>query len=425
MRVRALISALFIFIVSCTQVVDPLTGKKTFTVLPPEEEIAIGNSVFPQAITEYEGIYPDKEVQEYVKELGNSIAKHTPRKLPYEFVLVNSKILNAFALPGGKIVITRGLVLMLDSESELAGVLAHELGHVNARHHARYLEKMLGLSILLQIGALLINDRDTTARIALQLASIGASLLALKFSRDQEREADKYGVVFAVKAGYDPHGLIETFKKFKKMEKDYPPEWLSTHPLPDTRIREVSKLISSMKLPPNLKKDSPQFQRIKEKLLATKKSYDLYYEGRKLYKEGLKDEALKKFEEAIKLFPNNQIAMSYASAIYLEHGKYKRALEYAKRVSDLDPYLLWGWYLQGIAYFKLKKYKESIRALNEAKKRIPSYAGIYYYLGRDYEELGDVKKAVENYKLALKFASGREPWYEDAKRRLQRYGVIF
>ena len=425
MRIKSFILVLIVFLVSCAQVVDPLTGKKTFTILPPEEEIAIGNRVFPQAITEYEGIYPDEEVQRYIKKLGSTIAKHTPRKLPYEFVLVNSKVLNAFALPGGKIVITRGLLLTLDSESELAGVLAHELGHVNARHHAKYLEKMLGLSILLQIGALLINDRDTTARIALQLASIGASLLALKFSRDQEREADRLGVMFAVKTGYDPHGLIETLKKFKKLEKDYPPEWLSTHPLPDTRIKELYKLINSMNLPPSLRKDSAEFHRIKRKLILTKKSYDLYYEGKKLYKKGMKEEALEKFERAIKLFPKNQIAMSYASAIYLEKGNFKKALKYAKRVSELDPYLLWGWYLQGIAYFKLKEYTKSIKALLEAKRRVPSYAGIYYYLGRNYEELGNVKKAVENYKLALKFASGKEPWYGDAKRRLRRYGVIF
>lgn len=425
MKVRALISVFLLLIFSCTQVIDNKTVKRESFLLPTEEEITLGNKLLPEAITQFEGVYPDKNVQEYVKNLGIEIAKTVPRKLPYEFVLVNSEELNAFALPGGKIIITRGLFLLLDKESELAGILAHELGHINARHHARYLEKTLGLSLLLQIGALLIGGEDLTERIIIQLASIGATLLALKFSRDQEREADKFGVYFTLNAGFDPHGLIDVFYKFKKLERKAPPEWLSTHPLPDTRIKEVDRLIKSVKLPDNLKKDSIEFHKVKEKLLATKLSYKAYMEGKKFYKKGLEDKALQKFEEAIKLYPDNQIAMAYASSIYLEKGFVKKALNYARKVTELDPYLLWGWYLKGIALFKLENYHESIKALKEAKKRVESYSGIYYYLGRNYEAVGNIKKAIENYRLAFKLATGKEPWYGDLRRRLYKNKVIF
>ncbi|NPB08594.1 MAG: M48 family metallopeptidase [Aquificae bacterium] len=425
MRPGALFLALLLFLFSCARVVDPLTGEKVLTLLPPEEEIAIGNEFLPEAITQMEGVYADEEVQEYVREIGRKIALHTPRKLPYEFFVVNSSQLNAFALPGGKILITRGLLLIMDDESELAGVLAHELGHVNARHHARYLEKTLGLALLLQIGAVLIGGESRTERLVLQLASIGATLLALKFSRDQEREADRLGLRFMVEAGYDPSGLVEVMEKFKKLEKERPPEWLSTHPLPETRIKELSREIKKMKLPPNLVKNTPRFTHIKERLKKTKRSFELYEEGKKLYKKGQKDRALAKFLSALRVFPKNQMAMVYAGVVYLEKGNPEKALEYANRAVRTDPYLLWGWYLKGIALFKLKRYTESIRALEEAKERVKSYAGIYYYLGRNYEELGKIKKAIENYRLALRLATGKEPWYEDAKRRLSRYGVIF
>jgi len=425
MRLKALFLAFLLFLFSCARVVDPITGEKVFTLLPPEEEIAIGNEFLPEAITQMEGVYADREVQEYVREIGKKIALHTPRKLPYEFYVVNSPELNAFALPGGKIAITRGLLLIMDDESELAGVLAHELAHVNARHHARYLEKTLGLALLLQIGAVLIGGDSRTERLILQLASIGATLMALKFSRDQEREADRLGLKFMAEAGYDPRGLLEVMEKFKKLEKKRPPEWLSTHPLPESRIRELSEEIKKMKLPPNLIRNTPRFVKIKQKLERTKKSFKLYEEGKKLYREGEKDKALTKFLSAIRIFPRNQMAMVYAGVIYLEKGSSKKALEYAEKVTRIDPYLLWGWYLKGIALFKLKRYTQSIKALEEARKRVKSYAGIYYYLGRNYEALGNVKKAVENYKLALRLATGKEPWYEDAKRRLSRYGVIF
>ncbi|HIQ48175.1 MAG TPA: M48 family peptidase [Aquifex aeolicus] len=425
MKVRALVSVFLLLIFSCSQVVDDKTGKRESFLLPTEKEIALGNKLLPEAITQFEGVYPDKKVQEYVKNLGIKIAKTASRKLPYEFILVNSEELNAFALPGGKIIITRGLFLLLDKESELAGVLAHELGHVNARHHARYLEKTLGLSLLLQIGTLLIGGEDLTERIIIQLASIGATLLTLKFSRDQEREADKLGVRFSLNAGFDPHGLIDVFYKFKKLERNLPPEWLSTHPLPDTRIKEVSRLIKSIKLPDNLKKDSIEFHKVKKKLLTTKLSYKAYIEGKKFYRKGLKDAALQKFEEAIRLYPDNQIAMAYVSSIYLEKGFVKKALNYAYKITELDPYLLWGWYLKGIALFKLGNYRESIKALKEAKKRVESYAGIYYYLGRNYEAIGNMKKAIENYKIALKLSTGKEPWYEDLRGRLYENKVIF
>lgn len=425
MKVRALVSVFLLLIFSCSQVVDDKTGKRESFLLPTEKEIALGNKLLPEAITQFEGVYPDKKVQEYVKNLGIKIAKTASRKLPYEFILVNSEELNAFALPGGKIIITRGLFLLLDKESELAGVLAHELGHVNARHHARYLEKTLGLSLLLQIGTLLIGGEDLTERIIIQLASIGATLLTLKFSRDQEREADKLGVRFSLNAGFDPHGLIDVFYKFKKLERNLPPEWLSTHPLPDTRIKEVSRLIKSIKLSDNLKKDSIEFHKVKKKLLTTKLSYKAYIEGKKFYRKGLKDAALQKFEEAIRLYPDNQIAMAYVSSIYLEKGFVKKALNYAYKITELDPYLLWGWYLKGIALFKLGNYRESIKALKEAKKRVESYAGIYYYLGRNYEAIGNMKKAIENYKIALKLSTGKEPWYEDLRGRLYENKVIF
>ncbi len=425
MRFKAFFLFSFFFFFSCTQVYDPLTGKKVFTVLPPKEEVAIGNNLVPQAITEFEGQYPDKEVREYVKKIGLSIAQKTPRKLPYEFFITNSSVVNAFALPGGKIVITRGIFLLFDEECELAGVLGHELGHVNARHHARFLEKQMGLSFLLQIGALLLGGETLTERVILRLAEMGATLLSLKFSRDQEREADHLGVQFAARVGYDPRCMIKVFEKLKKEEKERPPEWLSTHPLPENRIKEIAALIEKLGITRNLKRNSEEFKRIKEKLLRTKKSYEVYEEGKKLFYRDLRKEALEKFEKAIKLYPRNQIALAYAAYIYIQEGEPQKALKYAERIVKIDPLLLWGWYVKGIALFKLKRYEESIRTLNRARKLVETYGGIYYYLGRNYEELGLIREAIKNYRMAVRLATGKEDWYWDARKRLAKYGVIF
>ena len=425
MRLKALLLIFVILFLSCAEVYDPLTGKKVFTILPTEEEIAIGKKLVPQAITEFEGQYPDREVREYIREVGLSIAKRTPRKLPYEFFIVNSSVINAFALPGGKVFITRGILLLFDEECELAGVLGHELGHVNARHHARFLEKQMGLSLLLQIGALILGEETPTKRLILRLAEIGANLLSLKFSRDQEREADRLGVRFAARAGYDPRCMIKVFEKLKKQEKERPPEWLSTHPLPENRIKEVAALIRMLGIPKNLKRNSEEFKRIKEKLLMTEKSYEVFEEGKRLFYKNRKFEAFKKFEEAIRIYPRNQIALSYIAYLYATQGNPELALKYSERVINIDPLLLWGWYVKGISLFELNRYEESIRALERAKRLVETYGGIYYYLGRNYEALGYVRKAIENYRMAVKLATGRESWYWDARRRLAKYGVIF
>ncbi|MFN3598795.1 MAG: M48 family metalloprotease, partial [Aquificaceae bacterium] len=245
---------------------EATSGGTFLNLLPEKKEIEIGKSYVPYAIEEFDGLYPDGEVQDYVRGVGFSLAKKAERKLSYEFYLVNSSQINAFALPGGPVMITRGLFLRLNSESELANVLAHELGHINARHHARFLEKQFGLSLLLNIGALLVSNKPYGEAL-LQFGQIGASLLSLKFSRDQEREADRYGLIYTYRAGYDPMGMIKVFELFKSMEKGgRPPEWLSTHPLPETRIQEAKKIIESLKPEGGFISDTQGFQRIKSKL---------------------------------------------------------------------------------------------------------------------------------------------------------------
>jgi len=392
---KILIPFIFIsLVISCSTTYDPLAQRPVFTLLPTEKEIEIGRSYVPLAINENDGRYPDKEVQAYVENLGKLIAKHTPRKLDYQFYVVNSQEINAFALPGGFIFVNRGLILALNKEDELVGVLAHELAHVNARHHARFLEKVFGLNLLLTISAILVSDKEY-GRLLMNIGQIGAVLISLKWSRDQEREADRYGVVFTYKAGYDPRGLLDTFKIFKKLSKSKsrPPEWLLTHPLPETRIKEVSQLIAKLDLSKPLKKDSPQFHKIKKKLEKTKPSYDLYYKAKKVVKKN-KTEALRLLNEALKIYPQNNAALTLKSSILLANKKYLEGTKLAVKSAELDNLYFQPHFLAGFGYFKLGRYRESIKYLERAKSLIPSYPDTYYYLGRDYEAIGEVEKAL-------------------------------
>ena len=413
--VRTLTAFLAFLLVSCA----PVSQTIQHAILPPEEEIRIGKSYTPSAIAENEGLYPDEEVQSYVRELGMRIASLAPRRLPYRFYVVNSSTQNAFALPGGPVFVTRGLLLMIENESELAAVLGHELGHTNRRHHARYLEKVLGLSLILRVTSALIGDGSLSSQLLIQAANIGASLLALKFSRDQEREADAFGVEIVSKAGYDPRGFIGLFEKFRKVQKERPPAWLSTHPLPEERVRNVSSMVHRLRKP-NMRVDSERFRRVKEKLLKTKGSFDLYEEGKRLYQEGRKREALEKFKEAVRLFERNQMAHIYAAVVLTEWGRNREALQHVSRAVDIDPNFFWGRFVRGVVLFNMGSFNESLRDLVVARGLVPAFADTHYYIGRNYEALGRYREALRSYENALRLASGKEPWIQDAKQRYER-----
>ena len=397
------------------------TTKRPFLNLHPEQkEIEIGRSYVPYAIEEFDGLYSDREIQSYVKNVGLSLTRVAERKLPYEFYVVNSSQVNAFALPGGPVMITRGLLLRLNSESELANVLAHELGHLNARHHARFLEKQFGLSLLLNIGALLLADKPY-GQALLQFGQIGAGLLSLKFSREQEREADQYGLLYAYKAGYDPMGMIKVFEMFKAMEKgERAPEWLSTHPLPETRMAEAKRMIETLRPTGQFITDTQDFQVAKEKLLKTKPSFDEFDKGEKAFAKKDYNQASKHFQKAIELYPENYIARDYMAYILAMAGRLEEAERHSSLALRTMPDVFLTNYVHGYVKFAQREYQESLRYLQRANRLIPDHASTHYYLGRNYEALGQRQKAIEHYRIALELSQGKAPWAEDARERIRR-----
>ncbi|MDW8066730.1 MAG: M48 family metalloprotease [Aquificaceae bacterium] len=400
-------------------------GSTFLNLLPEEKEVEIGKAYVPYAIEEFDGLYPDKDVQDYVRNLGNLLARGVERKLPYQFYVVNSSQINAFALPGGPVMITRSLLSRLGSESELAAVLSHELGHINARHHARFLEKQFGLSLLLNLGSFLLGDKPY-GRALLQFGQIGAGLLALKFSRDQEREADRYGIVYVYRAGYDPQGMIRVFELFKSMERGgRPPEWLSTHPLPDSRIAEVKREIERLKPHGSLVTDTQDFQTIKAKLLKTQPSFELFDRGKKAFGDRNYRTALEHFQRALELYPDNYVARAYMAYILATENRLAEAERSSRLALGVMPHVFLTNYVHGYVKFFQRDYQESLQYLQRANQLIPDHASTHYYLGRNYEALGQIAKAIEHYKTALELSQGKASWAEDARERLRRLGGVW
>ena len=200
--------AAILALAGCAQ--SPATGRNIFTGgLSPEDEAQLGREQHPQIVQEFGGVYDDPELTAYVNSLGRLLAQTSELPdLDWHFTVLDSPIVNAFALPGGYVYVTRGLLALADNEAELAGVLAHEIGHVTARHSAeRYGQSVLGSAAALGVGVLLGSEA------AAQATSGAAELAVLSYSRDQEFEADTLGVRYLSRSGHDPQAMSSFLRR--------------------------------------------------------------------------------------------------------------------------------------------------------------------------------------------------------------------
>lgn len=229
-------------LLSCA--VNPVTGKNEIMLIPESQEIEMGKAT-DQSIREQYGLYQDAGLTAYVDRVARRLVPYTHRnKLEYHFAVLDTPVENAFAAPGGYVYVTRGLLAMMNSEAELATVLGHELGHVNARHSVREYSKQLLLTGGLLVGSVLSED---VAKVAPYLM-VGLQVLFLKFSRDDEYQADNLGVLYSRSAGYSPGQMIPFFRSIQKLEEKAGggtalPNFLSTHPLTEKRIEEAQKML--------------------------------------------------------------------------------------------------------------------------------------------------------------------------------------
>ena len=224
--------------------VNPATGERQLMLLSESDEIEMGREADVQ-VTEAYGLYESDELQAFVRGIGEDLASRSERPdLPWSFKVVDDPIVNAFALPGGFIFITRGILASLNSEAELAGVLGHEIGHVTARHSASQLSRQQLQQLGLGVGALVSSDIASAAG----LLSAGLQILNLKYSRGDESQSDELGVRYMSRSGYDPNALLGVFQTLASAAGGGGrlPEWQSTHPNPENREARIRELVASV-----------------------------------------------------------------------------------------------------------------------------------------------------------------------------------
>jgi len=262
-----LLGIISLFLISGCATTGP-GGKKSLILVSTAQEVSIGQSL-DEELRQTEKTLADTAWQNYISAMGNKIVSVSDRSdLEFHFTVIESDQVNAFATPGGYVYFYTGLLHELDNESELAAVMAHEISHVVGRHGVKRLQTIMGASVLLDLA---LGEKSETTK---SLATAATGILMQGYSRDQEREADEFGIIYASRAGWHPNGFVGMFEKLKVLsggegDMSFFEMLSASHPPLNERIDNVQSQIKGMKpLPNNLVSDSRQFQSLKKRLPA-------------------------------------------------------------------------------------------------------------------------------------------------------------
>lgn len=395
----ALVAALIV--VGCGQ--NPVTGKRELHLVSEAQEVQIGQEQYSPSQQMQGGSYTvDPELSRYVNGVGQRLAKVSDRpELPFEFVVLNNGVPNAWALPGGKIAVNRGLLTELDSEAELAAVLGHEIVHATARHGAKSMER----GILMQAGVAVLGatmaDRNW-AGLVVGGASLGASLISTKYGRDAELESDQYGIKYMVKAGYDPQAAVSLQQTFMRLSEGRRSNWLegmfASHPPSQERV-EANRHTAAQYRTANLRIGREEYQQRIAVLEKSAQAYAKYDQGQQALKDKQFDKAIGLADEAIRKEPRE--AMFYAlrgdARVQLKDAR-TAVQDYSEAIRRKGDYF--EFYLErGIARRQFNDNAAARADLEQSLKLLPT-AVAHLELGNLAAAEKNETKAIEHYAAA-------------------------
>jgi predicted Zn-dependent protease len=388
---------LFFLLEGCA--VNPVTGDHELSFVSEAEEIQMGQKNYLPAQQSQGGQYRvDQELTAYVSAVGWQLARVSDRpNLPYEFVVLNSSVPNAWAMPGGKIVINRGLLLELDNEAELAAVIGHEIVHAAARHGAKGIER----GMLLQTAVAGIGVAVPGSSAVGMLSNVGAQLINQSYGRGQELESDYYGMLYMARAGYDLSAAITLQQKFVKLSEDREPDWLSgmfaSHPPSEERVQANRERAKAFPVGGKLGREA--FQRETSRIQKTKSAYKAYDDGRKALKEKKFSEATKLANKAISVEPREALFRSLKGDILAAQNKNWSALTQYKKALQLNNHFFDFYLQQGTVQQALGMREPARRSLEKSNSLLPTPLAHYLLGDLDLKEKKS-ESAIKHFRIA-------------------------
>jgi predicted Zn-dependent protease len=393
----AIVLAASVLVAACT--INPVTGVRELALVSAADEVAIGTQQYAPSLQMQGGEYlRDPALTTYVRTVGQRLAAVSDRALPYEFVIINSSVPNAWALPGGKLAINRGLLLQLDSEAELAAVLGHEIVHAAARHGALAMQRGILLQSAVMAAAVASRNRDFSD-VAVGAAGLGAQLINMRHGRDAELEADAYGMQYMSRAGYDPRAAISLQETFVRLAEGRDNGgWLSglfaSHPPSAERVaanRATAATLPAtgiigreayMNATANLRRDAPGYAAIDN--------------ARKALTDN--DAALARREAATaqERLPNEADVEALFGDIEMAATRPDRAVARYSRAVELNNRFFYYNLGKGNAHLALDQLTAAAAAYEASLSLLPT-ADAYFGLGQIAEARGDIPGALERF----------------------------
>jgi predicted Zn-dependent protease len=397
--------------------VNPVTGEKQLSLIPESQELSIGNEQYkPTQQTQGGRFYLDPDLNQYVSEVGQKLAAVSDRPdLPYEFVVLNSSVPNAWALPGGKIAINRGLLTEFEDEAQLASVLGHEIVHAAARHSVQRMQQGMLISAGVAGLGFALSDNEW-AGLVMGGAAMGAQLALAQYSQGDELESDHYGILYMKEAGYDPQAAVELQQLFVELsegrETSFVEGLFATHPPSQKRVRENQELVD--KIGAGGYRGREEYQEKTKYLRSLQPAYDAHDQALKLASDDKFDQAIAKVNEAIRIEPEEAAFYSLRGRIYRAQDNLEKAEADFDKATSLYPEMFTYQLHSGLNALELNKLDKAKERLNKANETVPTSIA-YLRLGDIAVKQNRREDAIQYYSTAAE-AEGKIA--QEAKQKL-------
>jgi len=407
---------------------DPVTGKKTLVGLSEAQEIGLDKEQSPHQFSADYGAYRDDALNRYVQDVSTGLwsKSHRPA-MPYSARVLNANYINAYTFPGGSMATTRGILLELQNEDELAALMGHETGHVNARHAAERAGKSMLVQGGLVLASIAVADKEQYQPIVNLVGQIGGSALLAKYSRDNEREADALGMEYMARAGYNPDGMVGLMDVLRSQSKSKPgllETMFASHPMSDERYQTAVKRADNKYAAQRGK--GVQRQRYMDhtaRLRQLKPAVTAMQEGEGLMAKEKLAQAEDRLASAHSLAPDDYVANMLMAKVKLAQKRPREAETYLAQARAIQPGEGQAQQLSGIVQLALNRPDAALQFFGGYDRLLPGNPNTTFLKGVAYENMQDRKQAAQHYyRYAQEVGAGKEAQY--ATSRLKAWGYL-
>lgn len=391
------------------------------------EEVALDRKWAAHQISADYGASQDAELNAYVSGVGTGIAEWTHRPgMPYSFRVVNTPVVNGYTMPAGTVALGRGLMLAMEDEAELAAVLGHELGHVNARHAAERMSKnLLMTAIVTGVAAYAEHEKEGYGQLAAGLGAIGSGALLARYSRNDEREADALGMEYMTRSGQNPEGMVGLMDSFRKLEKERPSAvtlLFATHPMSDERYQTAAERVkTSYADAANRERFRQRYMDRTAALRSVRKAVEAMQQGEASMLKKDYDAAEGHFRTALTAAPEDYAGLLLMAKCFLagnRPGDARRYVEEARRVYPGEPQ---AEHVLGVCQERLRRYDSALASFDRYESLLPGNGNTLYFRARCLDGMGRKRAAATEYQRYRQLDPNGE-FSGQARHRLIQWG---